>query len=183
MRSDAKYKLYFAIQPPAVVADQALRLLQTLRPAERFVAKPMPPARLHVSLNWIGGFGRPPTGIVGKAREVAGAVALRPFDVSFNHIGTWQSGDGPWPLVLWGDEGAIGVQALYRALHRAMVGPGMAPRREPALEPHLTLLRDHAVMPEAFIDPVTWTVREFVLLQSVQGDGRLDVLDRFPLGG
>jgi len=178
---DAKYKLYFALQPPPEVAEQALSVLQTLRPAERFTAKSMPPARLHVSLNWVGGFGRPPTGIVGKAREVAAAVQLRPFDISFNRIGTWQSGDRPWPLVLWGDEGVVGVQGLYKALHRAMVGPGMAPRREPPLEPHLTLLRDQAVMPEAFIDPISWKVREFVLLQSVHGEGRLDVLDRFPL--
>lgn len=178
---DAKYRLYFAIQPPGEVADQALRVLQSLRPAERFAAKPPPPARLHVSLNYVGGFGRPPTGIVGKAREVGEAVALRPFDVAFNRIGTWRTGDPPWPLVLWGDEGVIGVQALYKALHRAMVGPGMAPRREPALEPHMTLLRDQAVMPEAFVDPIAWTVREFVLLQSVQGEGRLDVLARFPL--
>jgi 2'-5' RNA ligase len=75
----------------------------------------------------------------------------------------------------------IGVEGLYKALHRAMGGPGMTPRREPLLEPHLTLLRDHAFMPEAFIDPIAWTVREFVLLQSVYGEGRLDVLDRFPL--
>ena len=38
-------------------------------------------------------------------------------------------------------------------------------------------------MPEAFIDPVRWTVREFVLIQSVYGEGRLDVLARFPLSG
>jgi RNA 2',3'-cyclic 3'-phosphodiesterase len=179
---DAKYKLYFALQPPPEVAEQALRLLQTLRPAERFTAKAMPPARLHVSLNWVGGFGRPPTGIVDKAREVGAAVKLRPFDVSFNRIGTWRSGDPP-PLVLWGDEGVIGVETLYKTLHRAMVGPGMAPRREPPLEPHLTLMRDQAVMPEAFIDPIRWTAREFVLLQSVYGEGRLDVLARFPLSG
>src|SRR5688572_712821 len=149
MRNDAKYKLYFAIQPPAEVADQALRVLQTLRPAERFTARAMPPARLHVSLNWIGGFGRPPTGIVGKARDVAAAIKLRPFDISFNRIGAWPSqGDPPWPLVLWGDEGVIGVQALYKALHRPMVGQSMAPRREQPFEPHMTLLRDQAQMPE-----------------------------------
>lgn len=180
---DAKYKLYFAIQPPAEAAEQALGVLRSLTPAERFTAKAMLPARLHVSLNWVGGFHRPPTGIVAKAREVAEAVRLRPFDISLNRIGTWQAGAPPWPLVLWGDEGVIGVQALYKALHRAMVGPGMAPRREPALEPHLTLLRDQAVMPEAFIDPIAWTVREFVLLQSVQGEGRIDVLARFALNG
>jgi RNA 2',3'-cyclic 3'-phosphodiesterase len=179
---DAKYKLYFALQPPPEVAEQALRLLQSLRPAERFTAKAMPPARLHVSLNWVGGFGRPPTGIVDKARDVGAAVLVRPFDISFNRIGTWRSGDPP-PLVLWGDEGVIGVEGLYKALHRAMVGPGMAPRRETPLEPHLTLMRDQAVMPEAFIDPIRWTAREFVLLQSVYGEGRLDVLARFPLSG
>ena len=179
----AKYKLYFALQPPAEVAEQALRVLGSLQPAERFTAKAMAPARLHVSLNWVGGFGRPPTGIVDKAREVGAAVTLRPFDISFNRIGTWQSGDGPWPLVLWGDEGVIGAWTLHKALHRAMLRPGMAPRREPIFEPHMSLMWDQAVMPEAFIDPIRWTAREFVLLQSVYGEGRLDVLARFPLSG
>jgi RNA 2',3'-cyclic 3'-phosphodiesterase len=109
-------------------------------------------------------------------------VAVRPFDISFNRIGTWEAGKPPWPLVLWGDEGVIGVEALYTAIHRAMVRPGMAPRREPAFTPHLTLLRDPAAVREAPIDPVRWTVREFVLLQTVSGE-RQDVLGRFPLSG
>lgn len=181
--SGAKYKLYFALQPPAEAAEQTLRVLEILRPAEGLTAKPTPPARLHVSLNWVGGFQRPPTGIVEKAREVGAAVKLRPFDISFDRIGTWQSGERPWPLVLWGDDGVIGAWTLHKALHRAMVGPGMAPRREPPFEPHLTLMWDPAVTPEGFLDPIRWTVREFVLLQSVYGEGRLDVLARFPLSG
>ena len=179
----AKYKLYFAIQPPADVAQQAQDLLRSLQPAEGFTAKATPAARMHVSLNWVGGFHRPPTQVVGKARDVAATVAHAPFDISLNRIGTWQAGERPWPLVLWGDEGVIGVESLHRAIHRALVRLDMAQRREPEFAPHLTLLRDAAVMPEAFIEPVRWTVREFALIQSVYGEGRHDVLGRFPLSG
>jgi RNA 2',3'-cyclic 3'-phosphodiesterase len=179
----AKYKLYFALHPPPEAAAAALRVLANVQPAEGFTARPMPAERLHVSLNWVGGFHRPPTGIVGKARDVAAGVAARPFEASLNRIGTWRAGDPPWPLVLWGDEGLIGVDALHRAIHRAMVAPGMAPRRDPPFEPHLTLLRDRAVMPEAFIDPIRWTVNEFVLVLTVQGEARQEVLGRFPLSG
>jgi 2'-5' RNA ligase len=177
---DAKYKLYFAIQPPPEAAEAARRVLASLQPGRSL--KALLPARLHVSLNWVGGFGRPPTGIVDKAREVGAAVAVRPFDISFNRIGTWESGPPPWPLVLWGDDGVIGVEALYTAIHRAMLRPGMAPRRQPEFTPHMTLLRDPASSPEAPIEPVRWTVREFVLLQTVVGE-RQDVLGRFPLSG
>jgi len=177
------HKLYFALQPPAETAQQALRVLRSLRPAEGFTAQALPAERLHVSLNWVGGFQRPPAPVIGKACEVAASVSARPFDVAFNRVGTWTSGDSPWPLVLWGDEGVIGAEGLHTAIHRAMVRTGMAPRREPQIVPHLTLLRDRAVMPEAFIDPIRWTVREFVLIHSLHGKGRHDVVGRFPLTG
>src|SRR3990167_6150112 len=41
----------------------------------------------------------------------------------------------------------------------------MAVRRR--FEPHMTLLRDRKVIPPTDIDPIRWTVREFVLVHSL----------------
>jgi len=178
-----KHVLYFALQPPPEAQAQALALANAARGKHRLSAKPGLPARLHVSLNHVGDFKRPPGPVVDKAVEAAETVAARPFLVQFNRMGTWGVGEGDRPIVLWGDEGVIGVNALYSTIHKAMRRLDMAPRREAEIAPHMTLLRDKAEMPETFIEPLTWRVEEFVLIHAVHGEGRFDIVGRFPLSG
>lgn len=177
-----KHVVYFALQPPPEAAAQALARLEAARVKHRLSAKPVPSARLHVSLNPIGEFKRPPTPVFEKALEAVAAVEARPFVVAFNRLGTWPSGDPP-PLVLWGDEGVIGVTALYSAIQRALRRRDMAPRREVEIVPHVTLAYDRAEVPETVVEPVAWTVTEFVLIHAVHGEGRYDVAGRIPLSG
>lgn len=178
-----KHVLYFALQPPPEVQAQALALANIARAKHRLSAKPVLPDRLHVSLNSVGAFKRPPGPVVAKALEAVEAVVVRPFVVQFNRMGSWGVGDGERPIVLWGDEGVIGVNALYSTIHKAMRRLDMAPRREAEIAPHMTLLRDKAEMPETFIEPVSWTAEEFVLIHAVHGEGRFDVVGRVPLNG
>jgi 2'-5' RNA ligase len=83
--------------------------------------------------------------------------------------------------VLLGDEGVIGVQLLHTAIHKALVAGTMAPRREPEIWPHVSLLWDNGRAPREFVEPITWAAREFVLLDSPYGEGRHEVLGRWPL--
>lgn len=177
-----KHVLYFALQPPPEAAAQALALANAVRAKHRLSGKPGLPARLHVSLNHVGVFKRPPGPVVGKALEAVQTVSARPFVVQFNRMGSWGV-DAERPIVLWGDEGVIGVNALYSTIHKAMRRLEMAPRREAEIAPHMTLLRDKAEIPETFIEPVSWTVEEFVLIHAVHGEGRFDVVGRVPLNG
>lgn len=176
-----KHVLYFALQLPPQAAAEALARLGPVRAQHRLTAKPVLPARLHVSLNHVGEFKRPPAPVIQKVSQAAGAVASRRFAVAFNRLGTWPAGDPPRPVVLWGDEGVIGVNELYSTIHRALRRLDMAPRREMPIEPHMTLLYDQAEAPETFVDPVSWTVDEFVLIHAVHGEGRSHVVGRFPL--
>lgn len=178
-----KHVLYFALQPPTEVAERVATLLAGFRVKHRFTAKPTPSERLHVSLNYVGDFKYPPGPVIEKAMAAVADVAARRFVVAFNRMGTWSAGDGERPIVLWGDDGVIGVNALYSTIHRALVRQGMAPRREAEIAPHMTLLRDRAEMPEALIEPVVWRADDFVLVHAIHGEGRHDVLGRFPLSG
>src|SRR5262245_38188956 len=119
-----KHVLYFALLPPAEVAQAALALLPTLRPQPS--ARPVPAQRLHVSLNALGSFQRPPGPVIEKAVEAAAALEARPFEVAFNRLGAWPTGDTPC-IVTWGDEGVIGANQLYSTIHKALVRPGMVP--------------------------------------------------------
>jgi 2'-5' RNA ligase len=86
-------------------------------------------------------------------------------------------------VVAWADDGLVGARILHEHIHQALAGAGLLPAAEPNIEPHLTLLRTRAETPLKFIDPMKWTVREFLLLDSVQGTGRQVVLARWPLTG
>ena len=108
--------------------------------------------------------------------------AAAPFQVTLNHVATFRGGDPP-PLVLLGDEGVIGAELLHTAIHRALVTGSMAPRREPKVWPHVSLLWDRSAIPRTFVEPIGWTAREFVLLDSLYGEGRHEVLGRWPLLG
>ncbi len=139
-----------------------------------------PASRLHLSLNFVGTFRGPPTrSVMEKAASLAAKVAMRPFAVTLNQVESWKG--ELHPLVLLGDEGVIGVQLLHAAIHKALVAGTMAPRREPELWPHVSLLWDKAQPPREFVEPITWMAREFVLLDSPYGEGRHEVLGRWPL--
>jgi 2'-5' RNA ligase len=116
-----------------------------------------------------------------KARSLADKVSAPAFTVTLNHVESWK-GD-PHPLVLLGDEGVIGVELLHHAIHKALVAGTMAPRRQPEIWPHVSLLWDKAHVPREFVEPINWMAREFVLLDSVFGEGRHEVLGRWPLAG
>jgi len=176
-----KHVVYLALQPPPAAAAEALARLDALPQRRRMSARPMAPNRLHVSLAGIGDFKRPPTPVFDKVMEAVAEVAAAPFVIELNRIGTWTSGDQR-PIVLWGDEGVIGVHALFSELHKALWRADMAPRREPEMTPHMTLIYDRAEVPETPVEPVRWTVDEFVLIHAVHGEGRFDVVARARLG-
>ena len=177
-----RHVVYFAIPPPPEAAAWARALLDGLRAVHAFTARPVPAERLHVPLNAVGAFLRPPGPVIDKARDTAATVRAAPFTVTFNRIGTWPAGDNPG-VVLSGEAGVIGVNGLYSTLHRALVRSGMAPRRQAEIAPHLTLVYDRVQVPQAVVEPVSWTVDEFVLIYAVHGEGRFDVVGRWPLAG
>jgi 2'-5' RNA ligase len=175
------HRVFFALQPPPEAAEQIIRLGQDLRRRHGLQGALTPAPRLHISLNFVGKFQGPPTrAVMEKAKGLADKVAVSPFVVTLNHVLTWKD---PHPLVLLGDEGVFGVELLHTAIHKALASGTMAPRREPEITPHVTLLRDRTLVAKEFVEPITWTVDAFVLLNSVQGEGRQEVLGRWPLGG
>jgi RNA 2',3'-cyclic 3'-phosphodiesterase len=50
---------------------------------------------------------------------------------------------------------------------------------KPQYEPHVTLLYDDRCVAEQAVDTVRWTVREFVLVHSLHGQGRYVFLGRW----
>ena len=81
-------------------------------------------------------------------------------------------------MVLVGEDEAVGLERLHDALAEAR---GLAP--DPGFVPHLSLIWSPDFLAERIVHPFDWTVREFVLVHSVYGQGHHEVLGRWPLRG
>ena len=175
----SRHKVFFALrpEPPAALAAQELGRARR-RPGEW----PMPRERFHVSLNHVASAPTLPTDSVDRALRAASGVSIAPFVIAFNRLGSWGGKAADRAVVLWGDEGVDGALRLHSALHSSLRAAGVARGAEPVFEPHLTLLRKARDVAQEFILPVRWWVREFVLLDSVHGEGRHEVLGRWTLG-
>ena len=178
-----RHKVFFAILPTEAAADGLYRLAQRERSRRGMTGWPTARERLHTSLNGLGGHPELPRRLIAQAIEACGTIAARPFVVSFNRLGSWGRGDGQRAFVLRGDDGMAGVSALHDVIHRALAEAGVVRPRPRDFEPHLTLLRDRIAAREEFIEPVSWWVQEFVLLDSIHGEGRHEVLGRWALAG
>jgi 2'-5' RNA ligase len=110
-----RQKVFFALHPEAAAARKARRLAERLRLAHGLKGRPITAERLHVSLHSLGD--APSDQTIAKACEGVSAVAQRPFLVTLNRVATFGGG----ALVLYGDEGVIGIDLLHKALHSALV--------------------------------------------------------------
>ncbi|WP_293459227.1 2'-5' RNA ligase family protein [Phenylobacterium sp.] len=178
-----EHVLYFALRPSPEAARAALALGGRLCAARGLKAPLTPADRLHVSLNCVGVFHRVPEEVVDGARRAAEAVRGRRFTVAFNRLAGWGRGPGPRPVVLAGDEGVIGVEALHAAIHARLAAFGMVRGRLRQFWPHMTLLWDQAPVPETMVAPISWRVADFVLVDAFHGSGRRRILGAWPLSG
>jgi 2'-5' RNA ligase len=102
-----------------------------------------------------------------------------PFEVVFEQIGGFNSGH----VVLQGQDGLEALRAFREALRQALAWEKLEKGMPQKYTPHMTVIYGQPGEEVAPIEPVRWTVREFVLVISHQGQGRHEVLARFPLIG
>jgi len=162
-------KLYFAILPDPEIAAQSHRLASSLHRQHRFFAKPRRSDLFHVTLYGIGSFRGLPEETVFAAMEAASRVRKRRCSVTFYRAVSFGKGDNR-PLVLWNENGNAELKAIYEELADSMQLTGITPAKEKQVEPHMTLLYRGRVVPDIMLEePVIWTPKDFVLINSLQG--------------
>jgi RNA 2',3'-cyclic 3'-phosphodiesterase len=155
-------RLFLAVLPDPDTAERIAETARHLRISHGLTGKPLRPSQFHVTLCPVeDGLGLGPEG-----------VAMPAFGVCFDRAESFRNG----ALVLRGD-GTIGLDVLQQRLSDALDGE---PRKARPFTPHVTLLRDGHRVPEQRIEPIEWTVREVVLMQSQAG--RSMPVARWPLG-
>jgi RNA 2',3'-cyclic 3'-phosphodiesterase len=147
------------------------------------VGKPRAAALLHVTLRHFGRYpGNLPEHLITTVCEVAATVVMRRFVVMFDRVGSFGSLHRP-SAALFGDDGVVGLLELQHIIDAAMKKAGLGRLGKSRSTPHMTLLYDDRGISKEFVEPVVWTVQEFVLIRSLIGHSHHTELDRWPLRG
>ena len=163
------HRLFFATRPSRQVAARAWRLATELQ--RDYGGRPIPPERLHVTLALVSRSAEPPDPqVIDQATRAAAALVSRPFVGVLNRLQKWT------PIVLVGDEGVIGFELLHAALAKAL---GHEP--DPGFVAHMSLVWNAEPIAERAVGPFRWNVEEVLLIHSVRGHSRHDVLGRWAL--
>ena len=179
-RHDAYLMLYL---PPAI-AQAVGRLRRQLNISYSGPSKPMALERLHATLVPLGSYThRIPAEVLRVARNAGALLNEAPFRVCFDTLQTRgpQSEIGTVELAGHG----VGVLPLYR-LRRQLVAallkagwPGEWIR--PRFYPHITVDYERRPISAQHVAPLEWDVTEFLLVDSLYGLGRHEVLARWTL--
>ena len=168
-------RLFLAAVPDAAAAARMYRLACTLKHAHKFDGTVIEPERLHVSLFFLGELSQQ---IVRVTREAAAEVRAPPFEVSFDRSASFRGRPGNRPFVLVGDDGLERLKSFRRTLGIAMAKKGLRYLTKKDFTPHITLLYADRNVEEYPVEPIRWTVNEFVLVHSLHGHVHLA---RWPL--
>jgi 2'-5' RNA ligase len=187
---DLRHGLFFALLPDETARDEIARLGRMLKQVHQSYADLIAPKNLHVSMFYIDPWRGPvPEDLLARARAAGAAVRAAPFALTFNQTGTFAkpgvTKSKAYPFVLFGERDAGAALTLRRAVGAAMRGHGLAyaVKDVKAFAPHVTLWWDEQIIEAHPVAPVSWTARELVLIDSVQGAATHNHLARWPLGG
>ena len=171
--------LFFALVPAAEDARQIVQLRERLLPQLGLTGQPIARERLHVSLHWIGAWHGLSPAAVRTAKEVGNSFWKCPFEIVFERA---MSFAGSQALVLRART-EFTLMSFHRALGIEMKKAGIGRRVMSRFTPHMTLAYGDRMVRERSIDPLRWTVRDFVLVQSLRGRGHSKHvhLERWPL--
>lgn len=159
-------RLFFAVLPDADTAARIHRLAHALKRAHRFDRNLIEPQLLHVSLFFLG---EPSEQIVRIAREAAAEVRMQPFQLWLDRSASFRGRPGSRPFVLVGDEGVERLRSFRKALGTALAVRGLKYLAKRDFTPHVTVLYADRHVEEHPIEPIGWTVNEFVLIHSMHG--------------
>jgi RNA 2',3'-cyclic 3'-phosphodiesterase len=170
--------LFFSIFPDQAAAVRIANTSEHFRRAYGLKGAPLLTDRFHVTVQGLGNYDGLPRSAVAKAIEAGAAVTSMPFEVAFDRITSFAGSDA---LVLCGGDGVDGIVMFHHALGVAMRKSGLSAGAQ--FTPHITLLYDGRRVEEQFIEPIRWTVRDFVLVHSLRGRTMHIPLERWHLGG
>jgi 2'-5' RNA ligase len=173
--------VFFALYPDRDTARRLGGLARYLCGKHELKDRPRPDRCFHVSLHRVGDYAELRRDVVAVIGEAVSAFTMPPFPVAFDRVTNFGRGYKR-ALALVGDEGVSGLLMLQHELVTALRRIGFARRKALPYHPHVTLVYHKGEIADQAVEEIRWTVREFVLVRSLYGQGRHVPLARWPLG-
>lgn len=177
-----EHHVFFAVMPAPDTAARIAGMGGWLRSDVHVKGKPLGAERLHITLHSLGNFVHVSEVIVARACAAAASIDVPPFGVTLDRISSFNGRPGNWPLVLTASARLEALDQLRQKLGKALRAAGLRVSSA-RFTPHLTLLYDERKFESRAIEPITWTVRELVLIDSWLGKTHYDIKGRWPLKG
>ena len=174
-----RHRLFFAIVPDPDTALHIERLAQRLRVEHGLKGKPLLTAHFHVTVHFVGIHDTFFERVASWAQAAASTVSMPAFDVTFDHAASFHRTARDSPVVLLGSDGVAALKEFHGILGTTLAKAGFN-LKPSSFTPHLTLLYDRHEVSERTIEPVRWTAREFVLVDSRVGKTQHVQLARWP---
>jgi RNA 2',3'-cyclic 3'-phosphodiesterase len=169
------HRLFWAAMPDSPTADSISEVMRRERAKHGLTGKALQTGRLHVTLYHVRDAFEPlPPELIESQIQRASNVVMPAFRAAFNRAQSFRNG----AFVLAGDDGVIGFDVLHQRLSDEL---DWQPRPARRYTPHMTLLYDRQRIEEQLIEPISWTVREMVLIESLVGQTTYRILARVPL--
>lgn len=179
-----RHRIFFAVFPDAAARDDVVARRESFAQRLGLQGRGSAAERLHVTLVHVGDFAERPAAEIERFLRAAATLDLPPVPITFDRVSSFRGRPGHRPCILLGTAaGTAAVRALQALLHQALVLEGWRPRGREGFTPHLTLLYSDAPVADEAFGPVSWVASEFVLMDSLIGQGRYEVLARWPLRG
>jgi len=168
----ATHNLFFALRPAAGERDRIGDLIGSLR----IGGVPMRLDRLHITILSLVLDDVVPPGLIEEVVEVAAAVRMPAFRVIFDRLV-----GGHRSALLLPSQPLEALRMFREKLGFALKRAGVAFAQGGRFTPHVTLLYGGQPMPEIEIEPISWLVEDFVLIDSFIGETKHVEVGRWPL--
>ncbi|MEO1223650.1 MAG: 2'-5' RNA ligase family protein [Pseudomonadota bacterium] len=181
-RRSISHGLFLMVFPDNAVATRIAQLARQLRNKHGLSGLPLKTNRFHASLQGFGLHAMLPPHLVERAKAVGDRVKAAPFVITFDRVCSFKGTKREnFPFVLTGGDGVRSAKAFYEAINIQLNHFGFSGGARDRFTPHVTLLYDDLFVSEHSVEPISWSVRELVLVQSLRGLGRYIRLAKWPL--
>ena len=164
----SKRPLYFMVKPPAAVGEFIASHTRASRARPSYL--------LHMTIQPVWDRLRSPPELIPFLLQIAATIDAPPFRVIFDRLVESRK-----TVALHGSEPMQGAEAFHAALVSTM-GRYHMPIPAHRFVPHITIAYRPDGLGDEPIDPISWRVEEFMLVESVVGQTRHIEHGRWTLG-
>ena len=153
------HSLFCGLRPPGDLARDLWDEFDWLRPGDDRVE----PERFHITLVRLGVWPHHPENVIEQARSVCASLEAAAFRIVLDNLIV---GDR---VLLKPSEAVPALDRFQQQLAGELAKAGLVRPRGCVFNPHMTASYRTRNRSETFMPPVSWTVREFVLIESLIG--------------